>query len=77
MQKIKCNKSYNMKLGSLKLLLSELASEIGEDSEVWLSCDEEGNEFLPMSANPDLSVAYDTSVKRVVFFPMHRQIGVF
>jgi len=54
-----------------------LASEIGEDSEVWLSCDEEGNEFLPMSANPDLSVAYDTSVKRVVFFPMHRQIGVF
>ena len=72
MQNIKDNKSCNMKLGTLKLLLSKLASEIGEDSEVWLSCDEEGNEFLPMSANPDLSVAYDNPAKRLVFFPMHR-----
>ena len=72
MQNIKCNKSYNMKLGALNILLSKLASEIGEDSEVWLSCDEEGNEFLPMSANPHLSVAYDNPAKRVVFFPIHR-----
>jgi hypothetical protein len=58
-----------MKLGDLRLLLSKLASEIGEDSEIWLSCDEEGNEFLPMSANPDLSVAFDNLCKRVVLFP--------
>ncbi len=49
-----------------------MASEIGEDSEVWLSCDEEGNEFLPMSANTDLSVDFDKHTKRVIFFPMHR-----
>jgi len=72
MQNIKDNKSCNMKLGTIQLLLSKLASEIGEDSEVWLSCDEEGNEFLPMSANPHLSVAYDNTAERVVFFPMHR-----
>ena len=72
MQNNKCNKTYIMKLGTLKLLLSKLESEIGGDSEVWLSCDEEGNEFLPMSANPNLSVAYDNSAKIVVLFPMHR-----
>jgi hypothetical protein len=71
MKDINLGKSSNMKLGTLRLLLAELASEIGEDSEVWLSCDEEGNEFLPMSANPDLSVAFDNSAKRVVFFPKH------
>ena len=71
MQNIKDNKSCYMKLGTLRLLISKLVSEIGEDSEVWLSCDEEGNEFLPMSANPNLSVAFDKSTKRVVFFPMH------
>ncbi len=72
MQNIKGNESCYMKLVTLRLLISKLVSEIGEDSEVWLSCDEEGNEFLPMSANPDLSVAPDHSTKRVVFFPMHR-----
>jgi hypothetical protein len=61
-----------MKLGTLRLLLSKLASEIGEDSEVWLSSDEEGNDFLPMSSNPNLSLDYDTPSKRVIFFPMHR-----
>ena len=66
------NKSCKMKLSTLILLLSELASEIGEDSEVWLSSDEEGNEFLPMSEDPDLSIAVDTSKKKIVFFPMHR-----
>ena len=72
MQNEKINKSRNMKLDTLKLLLSELASEIGEDSEIWLSSDEEGNEFLPMSANSDLSVACDAASKRVILFPMHR-----
>ena len=69
------NDSCNMKLGDLKSLLSKLISEIGEDSEIWLSCDEEGNEFLPMAANPDLSVDFDPSTKRVVLFPTH--CGVF
>jgi len=72
MRNIKGNNSCNMKLGALRLELSELASEIGEDSEVWLSCDEEGNEFLPMSANPNLSVSFDDSANIVVLFPMHR-----
>jgi len=72
MQNIKYNKSCNMKLGTLRLLLSKLAFEIGDESEVWLSSDEEGNDFLPMSANPNLSVSYDNPSKRLVFFPMHR-----
>ena len=72
MQNIKGNESYYMKLGTLRLLISKLVSEIGEDAEVWLSCDEEGNEFLPMLANTDLSVAFDNHTKRVIFFPMHR-----
>ena len=72
MKNRKYNQSCKMKLGNLRLLLSKLASEIGEDSEVWLSCDEEGNEFLPMSANTDLSVAFDNHAKRVILFPMHR-----
>jgi len=71
MKDINLGKSSNMKLGALRLLLVELISEFGENSEVWLSSDEEGNGFLPMSSNPDLSVAYDNSVKRVVFFPVH------
>jgi hypothetical protein len=72
MQNIKGNESCYMKLGTLRLLISKLVSEIGEDSEVWLSCDEEGNEFLPMSANTDLSVDFDKHTKRVIFFPIHR-----
>jgi hypothetical protein len=61
----------NMKLGSLRLIISKLISEVGEESEVWLSSDEEGNDFLPMSANIDLSIAYDEGTKRVIFFPIH------
>ena len=72
MKNRKYDQSCNMKLDNLRLLLSKLVSEFGEDSEVWLSCDEEGNEFLPMSANTDLSVAFDNHTQRVIFFPMHR-----
>ena len=60
-----------MKLSTLKIVISKLESEIGEDYEVWLSCDEEGNEFFPMSANMDLSVAFDDHAKKVIFFPVH------
>ena len=69
MQNSKYNNPSNMTLSTIKILISKLESEIGEDCEVWLSCDEEGNEFLPMSANTDLSVAYDIQAKRVIFFP--------
>jgi len=54
-------------------LLDALAeSGVQDDFEIWLSSDQEGNEFLPMPANPELSLAIDGSRKRVVFFPSHR-----
>jgi len=62
----------NMKLGSLRRILSEIANEIGDNSEVWLSCDEEGNEFLPMPANEELSIGIDRDTMKIVLFPSHR-----
>jgi len=62
----------NMKLGSLRGILSEIANEGGDNLEVWLSCDEEGNEFLPMLANQELSIGIDRDTMRIVFFPSHR-----
>jgi len=54
-------------------LLDALAeSGVQDDFEIWLSSDEEGNEFLPMPADPESSLAIDASNKRVVFFPSHR-----
>jgi len=62
----------HMKLGSLRRILSDLVKELGCDSEVWLSCDEEGNEILPMPANQELSIGIDKDSMRIVFFPSHR-----
>jgi len=54
-------------------LLDTLAEfGVQDDFEIWLSSDEEGNEFLPMLASPELSLAIDGDRKRVVFFPSHR-----
>jgi hypothetical protein len=54
-------------------LLEALAdSGVQDDFEIWLSSDEKGNDFLPISANPELSLAIDASNKRVVLFPSHR-----
>ena len=54
-------------------LLDALAEcGVQDDFEIWLSSDEEGNEFLPMLANPELSLGIDASRKRVVLFPSHR-----
>ena len=61
-----------MKLGQLKRILSKLSKENGDDAEIWLSCDEEGNEFLPMPAIPELSIGIDENPMRIVFFPDHR-----
>ena len=60
-----------MNVAELKKLLSEVSNEIGDDYQVWLSSDEEGNEFLPMSENPKLCLAIDKEVKQIIFFPLH------
>ena len=61
-----------MTVTDLKQVLTELTREIDGNFEIWLSCDEEGNEFLPMFRNIELSIAVDKDAKRVIFFPSHR-----
>ena len=61
-----------MNIAELKKLLSEISNEIGNDYQIWLSSDEEGNEFLPMSQNPELCLAIDKETKQIIFFPLHR-----
>jgi hypothetical protein len=63
-----------MTVADLKNLLDCFVRQrdIGNDSQIWLSSDEEGNEFLPMLRNPKLSLAFDKDTKRIIFFPSHR-----
>jgi hypothetical protein len=61
-----------MTVASLKKLLDEFGNEIADDFQVWLSSDEEGNEYLPMFENPELCLAIDKGAKRIVFYPSHR-----
>jgi hypothetical protein len=61
-----------MTVASLKKLLDEFENEITDDFQVWLSSDEEGNEYLPMFDNPELSLAIDKEAKRIIFYPSHR-----
>ena len=61
-----------MTIASLKKLLSEIGDELSDDYHIWLSSDEEGNEFLPMFENPELCLAIDKQAKRIIFFPSHR-----
>ena len=56
----------------LQQVLAILAREAGSDFEVWLSSDEEGNEFLPMLKKEQFSLGVDKEQKRVVFYPSHR-----
>jgi hypothetical protein len=58
-----------MTVASLKKLLNEFGNEIADDFQVWLSSDEEGNEYLPMFENPELCLAIDKEAKRIVFYP--------
>ena len=61
-----------MTVASLKKLLGEFGNEITDDFQVWLSSDEEGNEYLPMFENPELCLAIDKQAKRIIFYPSHR-----
>lgn len=61
-----------MNVAALKKLLSEIGNEACDDWQVWLSSDEEGNEYLPMFENPELSLAIDKEAKRIIFYPSHR-----
>ncbi|MFH1613949.1 MAG: hypothetical protein ABIG61_02540 [Planctomycetota bacterium] len=61
-----------MTIASLKKLLDEFSSEIADDFQVWLSSDEEGNEYLPMFENPELCLAIDKEAKKIIFYPSHR-----
>jgi len=60
-----------MTVGRLKGLLAYFNAQ--DDFEVWLSSDEEGNDFLPMLANPKWSLAVEEDDKRVTLFPSHRR----
>ncbi|MBW8041943.1 MAG: hypothetical protein FVQ85_18350 [Planctomycetes bacterium] len=62
---------------AVSLLDALMESGVQDDFEIWLSSDEEGNEFLPMPVNPELSLAINGSRKRVVFFPSHRRFLSF
>ena len=56
----------------LKKLLDEVKNEIADDFQIWLSSDEEGNEYLPMLQNPEFSMSIDKDTKKIIFFPSHR-----
>ncbi len=53
----------------LKELLDQLCKQktIHENSEVWLSSDEEGNSFSPLLDDPEISIGVEGS--KVVFYP--------
>ena len=61
-----------MTVALLKKLLDEFRNEIADDFQVWLSSDEEGNEYLPMFENPELCLAIDKEAKKIIFYPSHR-----
>lgn len=65
-------KSKAMTVVHLQQILAVIVKEAGGGFEVWLSSDEEGNEFLPMLKNEQLSLGIDKEQKRVIFYPAHR-----
>jgi septum formation topological specificity factor MinE len=65
-------KNKAMTVAHLQQILAVIAKEVGSDFEIWLSSDEEGNEFLPMLKNEQLSLDIDKEQKRITFYPAHR-----
>ena len=61
-----------MTVASLKKLLDKFGNEISSDFQIWLSSDEEGNQFLPVYDNPRLCLAIEPDEKRIILFPSHR-----
>jgi hypothetical protein len=61
-----------MTVASLKKLLTEFKGEIADDFQVWLSSDEEGNEFLPVFDDSRLCLAIEPEQRRIILFPSHQ-----
>jgi len=61
-----------MTLRDLRQLLARLSKEFDGDYQIWLSSDEEGNEFLPMLRNTEFSLAVDKETKKIIFYPSHK-----
>lgn len=58
-----------MTIAEFKQLLQKFSKEVTDDFQIWLSSDDEGNEFLPMFRNSELSLAIDPEQKRIILFP--------
>ncbi|MFH1615397.1 MAG: hypothetical protein ABIG61_09985 [Planctomycetota bacterium] len=58
-----------MTVAGLKQLLIAFGKEVENDFEVWLSSDEEGNDFAPLLQNTEFSLYIDSEKKRIIFFP--------
>ena len=61
-----------MNIAAFKKLLNEIGNQVSDNYQVWLSSDEEGNEYLPMFESQELCLAVDKKAKRIIFFPSHR-----
>lgn len=61
-----------MNIAAFKKLLSEIGNQVSYNYQVWLSSDEEGDEYLPMFESTELCLAVDKKTKRIIFFPSHR-----
>lgn len=61
-----------MNIIALKKLLNKIGNEVSDDYQMWLSSDEEGNEFMPMLENTEFCMAIKKDEKRIIFFPSHR-----
>jgi hypothetical protein len=67
------SKQKIMTIDSMRHFLHDLGNELLDQYQVWLSCDEEGNAFLPLLENPELSVSLDLENKRIILYPSHCQ----
>lgn len=57
-----------MDVKTLKAILSEVHKKLG-NCEIWLSNDEEGNDFQRMFKNTEISLVVDNKHNRLIFFP--------